>query len=257
MSERPSDQPNPQRPDDSRNWAPLIHRLKVVDAPQGAKNLNMNDRRLSGPLQGFGQLWQKRFKARLDGARATPAEVIELWKAKFPELQPPDSRFYPSLEGVKPGEMMWIEATVPPAPGFPSMLPVATGVLVLYADETSFTVVSPEGHPVSGWNTFSAYEEDGHLYAEVNNQVRTSDPIYEFAYRFLGSQEQQDGIWVHVLMGLARQFGVETEVSVHKELLDPKIQWRNIGNIRYNAALRTMAYTVTGPVRWLGQLGKR
>ncbi|HLV45177.1 MAG TPA: hypothetical protein VKY39_09475, partial [Aggregatilineales bacterium] len=120
----------------------------------------------------------------------------------------------------------------------------------------SFTVVSPEGHPVSGWNTFSAYEEEGHLYAEVNNQVRTSDPIYEFAYRFLGSQEQQDAIWVHVLMELARLFGVETEVSVHKELLDPKIQWRNIGNIRYNAALSTMVYTVSGPVRWLRRLGK-
>jgi hypothetical protein len=53
------------------------------------------------------------------------------------------------MVGVKPGEVLLINATV-------GGMPVYTGVRVIYADEESFTVMIPEGHPESGWNTFSA-----------------------------------------------------------------------------------------------------
>ena len=41
----------------------------------------------------------------------------------------------------------------------PGGMKVKTGVMVLYADEESFTLMTPEGHMFAGWITFSAYQE--------------------------------------------------------------------------------------------------
>ena len=38
-----------------------------------------------------------------------------------------------------------------------AVLPLSTGVMVLYADEESFTFMTPQGHVFAGWITFSAY----------------------------------------------------------------------------------------------------
>ena len=66
-------------------------------------------------------------------------------------------------------------------------MPVYTGVRVLYADE-SFTVMTPEGHPESGWNTFSAYQdEDGTAAAQIQSLARANEPIYELGFRIVGS----------------------------------------------------------------------
>ena len=37
---------------------------------------------------------------------------------------------------------------------------LSTGVMVLYADEESFTLMTPQGHMFAGWITFSAIEQD-------------------------------------------------------------------------------------------------
>ena len=50
--------------------------------PAEAINLNVNGRRVIGPLQGFGKLWQQRYGSTC-GAGVTPAEVITTWKADF------------------------------------------------------------------------------------------------------------------------------------------------------------------------------
>ena len=34
---------------------------------------------------------------------------------------------------------------------------LSTGVMVLYADEESFTLMTPQGHMFAGWITFSAH----------------------------------------------------------------------------------------------------
>jgi hypothetical protein len=134
---------------DTAFWAEPVDTLMVSEAPAGAVNLNVAGRRVIGPLQGFGQLWQKTYRAELSGADVTPAEVVKIWKERFPEFQPPQNRFYPSMAGVKPGEVLLINATV-------GGMPVYTGVRVIYADDESFTVMTPEGHPESGWNTWRA-----------------------------------------------------------------------------------------------------
>jgi len=223
-------------------WAPPTQRMKVSGAPVEAMNLNVEGRQPVSPLQGFGQMWQKTFKIRLSGVDMTPEQVMGVWKENFPKFQPPENRFYPPMSGIKPGEVVLIEGKVPPLPGMPNILPVATGVMILYADEEMFTVMCPEGHPLSGWNTFSAYEEDGAVVAQVQEQSRSSDPLYEVFNRYLGASAQQDKIWTHVLTSLGAHLGVKGDVVMTKVLIDPKVQWSAAKNIWQNAAIRTVLY---------------
>src|SRR3712207_412873 len=90
------------QPRDATFWAQRVERLEVSDVPKGAANVNVQGRREVGALQGFGQLWQKTYRVRLSGVEVTPEEAVRVWKERFPEFQPPNSRFYPSMAGVAP-----------------------------------------------------------------------------------------------------------------------------------------------------------
>ena len=54
-----SNLPEESQPRDAAYWAQNVSALKVAHAPDEALNLNIDGRQLVGPLQGFGQLWQK------------------------------------------------------------------------------------------------------------------------------------------------------------------------------------------------------
>lgn len=238
----PSPLPEGKQPRDAAHWAKHVAALKVSDVPAGAVNLNVEGRRLNGALQGFGALWQKTYRIRLVGADVKPAEVIQVWKERFPEFHPPESRFYPSLAGVSPGEVLLINASV-------GGMPVYTGVMVLYCDDECFTVMTAEGLPEAGWNTFSAYEEDGCTVVQVQSMARANDPIYEIGFRLIGSRAREK-IWRHVLTSLAANFGVQGEVELTKVCVDPKLQWSQAKNIWHNAAIRSTLYRMAAPVRW-------
>ena len=53
---------------------------------------------------------------------------------------------------------------------------LSTGVMVLYADEESFTLMTPQGHMFAGWITFSAAEEDGATVAQAQVLMRAQRP---------------------------------------------------------------------------------
>ena len=238
------------QPRDAAFWAMKVERLEVSDVPEGAANVNVQGRREVGALQGFGRLWQKTYRLRLTGVEVTPEEAVKVWKERFPEFQPPNSRFYPSMAGVAPGEVLFITASV-------GGLPVHTGVRVIYADDESFTVMTPEGHPESGWNTFSAYtDEDGTTVAQVQSLARANDPIYELGFRVVGSTEQER-IWTHVLKSLGAHFGVNEPVTLEKVLVDPKVQWSQVKNLWHNAGARSMFYTMAAPTRWARGMMRR
>jgi hypothetical protein len=247
--------PNPEeteqkQPRDAAYWAKRVEKLEVSEVPAGAAGVNVQGRREVGALQGFGKLWQKTYRVRLTGADVTPEEVVKAWKERFPELQPPNSRFYPSMAGVAPGEVLFISASV-------GGMPVYTGVRVIYADDESFTVMTPEGHPESGWNTFSAYrDDDGTTVAQIQSLARANDPIYELGFRIVGSTTQER-IWTHVLKSLAAHFGVNEPVTLDKVCVDPKMQWSYIRNVWQNAGARSMLYTMGAPMRWVRGLRSR
>jgi len=62
--------------------------------PIGALNLNVQGRQLSGLVRGFGQMWQKTYKIRLDGATITPESAIQTWKQGFASFWPKGNYFY-------------------------------------------------------------------------------------------------------------------------------------------------------------------
>ena len=236
-------------PRDAACWARPVPRLKVPDMPPDAVSLNVEGRRPVGPVEGFGQLWQKTYRLRLAGATLTPEEAIRVLKENFPAFQPPENRFYPSAAGIAPGEVVLINSSTPGGP-------VHTGVMVMYADDVSFTLITPQGHPESGWVTFAAFAEDGGTVQQIQGLARASDPIYEVALRLIGAKFQER-IWRHVLTSMAKHVGVEAHVEVQKTCFGPELQWSQMGNVWYNAQVRSMLYTAAAPLRRARNLGGR
>src|SRR3954451_21551373 len=109
-TELPTGEPAAAR--DPAAWAKSVSRLNVSDVPAGAVNLNVDGRRLTSPIQGFGKMWQKTYQVRLPAERASAAEVISAWKARFPEFWPAGNRFYAPLTGIEPGEVALIDMTL-------------------------------------------------------------------------------------------------------------------------------------------------
>ncbi len=240
---------NPPQARDAGNWAKPINKLKVTDTPSGAVNLNVDGKLVVSPLQGFGQLWQKTYRVKLTDAHITPVEVVAYWKEHLPDLMPADSRFYPSLTGIQPGEVVLISANIPGVP-----LHVSTGVLILFADDESFAVMTPQGHPESGFNTFSAYSENDVTFAQIQSLARANDPIFEIGFRFMGGSKQQENIWHHVLTALAANFNVTAQVEMRKVCVDSRLQWSQAGNVWHNAIIRT---TLNAPLRLARKVFKR
>ncbi|HUS13877.1 MAG TPA: hypothetical protein VM536_02560 [Chloroflexia bacterium] len=234
--------PSGHKKRDAAAWSEPVSTLKVAAVPAGAVNLNVEGRRVVGPVQGFGPLWQKTFRLRLAGANVTPGEVVQLWKQEFPKLQPRSNRFYPSEAGVEPGQVVLINAVL-------LGIPVDTGMLVLFADDTAFTLMTPEGHPESAWITFSAHDDDGCTVAQIQTMARANDPVFEIGFRLFGSRAQER-IWVYVLRELGARFGVRgVPVTIRKTCMDPRMQWREMRNVWMNATIRSMIYVILTPVR--------
>ncbi|MBK6434000.1 hypothetical protein [Candidatus Amarolinea dominans] len=104
MSES-TNQPAAQLPSrDAANWAKPVDGLRVGDISPEATNLNVEGKQLSGPLAGFGQMWQKTYRIRLSGADVTPEQVIKLWKENFATFWPKGNRFFGGV-GIEPGQV--------------------------------------------------------------------------------------------------------------------------------------------------------
>ncbi|HEX2756301.1 MAG TPA: hypothetical protein VHM48_12605 [Candidatus Limnocylindrales bacterium] len=235
--------PRPGRDQDA--WARPVARLTTTAT--GAGTDTVTGKRVAGPIQGFGQMWQKTFRVRMDGVDVAPDTVISHWKAEFPTFWPKGATFYAPLSGISPGEVALLE--VPPIPGSP--IKMSTGVLVIYADHESFTFMTPEGHALSAWITFSATRDDQGTTAQVQALERTSDPLIEISY-LLGANRMNDRFWEQTLENLARSIGVANPtVTSTKVCVDRRRQWRQVGNVRNSPALSMALGTVMAPVRWL------
>ncbi|MFA5077867.1 MAG: STAS domain-containing protein [Dehalococcoidia bacterium] len=215
-------------------WASPISRLQVKAMPNEAVNLNVKGRKVAGPMQGFGQLWQKTYRISLPG-EIEPAHAITVLKDNFTKFQPPANRFYPPPEGIRPGEVILINADTPGGL-------VATGVMVLYAAPDSFTFITPQGHPEAGWVTFSSFKEGGSTTVQIQGLARAGDPVYELAFRIAGSKLQQ-GIWTHVLQSMLKYMNMEGQVRVTPVCLDSHLQWGRFFNLFLNAQIFSMLYT--------------
>ncbi|MGB4976991.1 MAG: hypothetical protein WBR35_09655 [Anaerolineae bacterium] len=261
MSES-TNQPAAQLPTrDAANWAKPVDGLRVGDISPEATNLNVEGKQLSGPLAGFGQMWQKTYRIRLSGADVTPEQVIKLWKENFATFWPKGNRFFGGV-GIEPGQVAVLNLAGPGGMNAPGGGPlISTGIMVIYADDESFSFMTPQGHMFAGMITFSAERETNPdseaeqtaltTCAQVQALVRASDPLYEIGFR-LGLLKEEDIFWKYTLTALADFFGVHGEEPDLKiVLVDPKVQWAQAKNVWHNSAVRTGLYTLAAPVRWL------
>lgn len=214
------------------HWATALGRARLGPPPPGFSRLNVEGRKVQGPLQGFGQLWHKTYRARLAGAAASPAEVAAVLREHLSDLWPEGNRLHLPPPGVVPGAVGAIHLRMPGG------VPLSTGVRVLHADDESFTLVTLEGHLQAGWITFGAYEANGCAVAQVQSLGRTGDPLYEIGFRLFG-HAQQEHFWRATLESLGTRMGTAVRVESLKALLDPGLNWPAAPKLWYNAGLRT------------------
>jgi hypothetical protein len=230
---------------DASAWARPVDRLTA-----GEGHINVTGRRPTAPTNGFGRMWQKTYRASLGGMEVEPTAVIAAWKEHFPEFWPVGNRFFAPLAGIAPGEVAALDLSIPGG------LRLSTGVLVLYADEESFTLMTPEGHMFAGWITFSSFVEAGETCLQAQVLMRASDPLYEIGMT-LGGHRQEDAHWTHTLLSLAEHFGVAATVSVQAVCVDRRRQWSRARNVWHNAGIRSAVHMAGAPMRMLHRPARR
>ncbi len=239
------DESSPSTPATASGWAKPVDKLTMGAVPTGAINLNVNGKQVTGPLKGFGQLWQKTYSVRLTGSDIAPEELIKVWKAEFPNFWPDGNRFYGAAGQIEPGDVALLNIS---GPGGST---ISTGILVIFADDESFSFMTPQGHIFAGMITFSAHEDEGVTVAQIQALVRASDPLYELGCRVGVAHKSEDAFWHGTLRSLAARFGVNGTVQQRTTLVDPRMQWSAAGDIWHNAAVRTTLYAPVNIARRL------
>jgi len=199
-------------------------------------NINVQGREPAGPVRGFGRLWDKRYRLRIESGAPGPREIVTLWKSEFPDFWPGGSRFFPAGGApIAPGTVAVLNLRLPGG------LVVATGLMVLYVADTSFSFISIQGHIISGWITFSSFREGPATIIQVHPLFRASDPLMELSFR-LGAGTQEDRFWHQTLGNLAVRLGVRGAIEQRDVLVDDRFQWGEAGNIGLSAPIRSSFY---------------
>jgi hypothetical protein len=228
------------QPRDAGNWAAKVERL-AVEQRDGVRGTNVAGRRLTGPVQGFGKMWEKTYT--LDAGQVIgPQDAIATWKAHFPEFWPKGNRFAGALAGISPGDVALLDLAMGGG------VKLSTGVFVLYADQESFTLMTPQGHMFAGWITFSAEQAGEATIVRAHVLMRANDPLYELGMTF-GGHAKEDRFWEQTLTALGGRLGVpDPQVKTRSICVDSHRQWRNAKNVWHNAMLRSTLQTVAAPL---------
>ncbi len=237
-------------PRNAGSWAAKVDRLAVAGGD--SHRSNVAGRRLTGPVQGFGKMWQKTYWIEVS-PKISPQTVIAEWKEHFGQFWPAGNRFKGPLTSLSPGDVALLDVSVGGG------VRLSTGVFVLYADEESFTLMTPQGHMFAGWITFSA-ERAGRASApdasmgsptvvQIQVLMRANDPLYELAMS-LGGHRKEDRFWVQTMTALATYLGaLPTTVHSRTVCVDRRRQWGNFGHVRHNSMVRSMLHSATAIVQ--------
>jgi len=223
-------------PRDAANWAAKVDRLHVSEDVRRF-GFNIEGKRVAGPMQGFGRLWDRTFSADL-GTAVTPEALVADWRARFGDFWPRSGRFHGSLAVIQPGDVAPLTASG-----------LSTGILVLYADDTSFSFLTPEGHMFAAMITFSGETtSSGTTRAQIRMLLRTSDPLFEAMWPLARRAEAL--FWQGTLRNLAAAHGVhKVTVAEDTRCVDRQRLWKNWGNVRHNSGFRSVGHALGAPFR--------
>jgi Domain of unknown function (DUF1990) len=216
-------------------WAPNVGRLHVEGTRQD-KAFNVEGRRVAGPQQGFGRLYDRTFTIVL-GDVVTPEALVREWRARFGDFWPKSATFYGSITSIKAGDVAPLTASG-----------ITTGVLVIYADDTSFSYMTPEGHMFAGMITFSARHEQAGTVAEIRMLVRPADAFWVMVWPVGRGMEGK--FWKGTLTNLAASRGVTGVTATETTTcVDQRILWKNWRNVFRNGAAATALHDMRAPFR--------
>lgn len=224
------------------DWQQPLDGSKLANHPVEAVVANVVGRRVSGPRLGFGQLWLKTYEVSLCDKALDANEVCQIWRANIPSFWPRGNRIYFAPPGIQLGAVGVINLSGPLG------LPVYTGVRVSGVTDTSWTFTTLQGHMFAGVISFSARAEGDCVIAQVQATVSPHDPLWEVSMRLFGYR-REDSFWASNLQSLAARLGLKGEVRMSSRLLGKGLRWRGIANLRYNAALGSLAHRVLRPFR--------
>lgn len=217
-------------------WARSGVRLSITDMPPETMNINVDGRLTTFPANGFGRLWDKKYRLHLSDPAIDPRDIVAVWRSEFPDFWPQGNRVFTSAYApIAPGTAAVLNLTLPGG------LLLATGIMIIHADETSFSFCTVQGHILAGWITFSSFREKGVTIIQVHPLFRPSDPLMELGFR-LGAAKQEDRFWHETLGNLSRRLGTSGKIEQQDVLVDSQVQWRNWKNLQYSAAIRSSLY---------------
>ena len=193
--------------------------------------------KLIGPLEGFGQLWHKTYRLRVDRHAAPPAAAAHLLKTRLPEFWPAGNRLIFPPQGAVPGAVAQIVLRL--AGG----VPLRTRAEVIHADSASFTLAALAGHVEAGWIHFGARADGEFAEVQVQSLGRGGDPLYEAGLRLFGHADQER-FWQTTLERMASHLGEAARVETSKVCVDARVRWVAAKNIWHSAALRTPFHTL-------------
>ncbi len=220
---------------DEGNWAANVDRLHVAGSRQD-KAFNLEGRRVAGPQQGFGPLYDRTFTIEI-GDIVTPEKLVSDWRAHFGDFWPKSATFYGNITSIQAGDVAPLTASG-----------ITTGVLVIYADETSFSYMTPEGHMFAGMITFSARLEKSGTVAEIRMLVRPADAFWVMVWPIGRSMEGR--FWKGTLANLAASVGATGRTATEStKCVDQRILWKNWRNVFHNGAAATMLHGIGTPFR--------
>lgn len=241
-----------QKPGVSSGWYRPVDVIECCHVPEEANNLNVHGRKPTSPLQGFGRMWLRSYRIALAVKNTSTHILMDEWKARFGEFWPTGNAIYTPENRIFPGAVGLINLSMPLG------LRLATGAVVIYEDDTSFTFMTVQGHMFSGFINFNVYEENGIIYAQTQALVRPNDLLYEISFWTEFGPKAEDAFWVKTLENLGQFLDlkyasltsqIDHEVKTNARLINSAIQWRFFSNIWYNAGVRSGIHQIVKPFR--------
>ena len=160
----------------------------------------------SGPADGAGPLFHRRYLAVIRGARALSGELIERLTADPDRAAPTEFATFKKLDGEQ-GKMRVGDEFVVRMPG-----PWDGPVRVIERTPTCFRFATLDGHLEAGQIKFSAENGDDRLLFSIESWARGGDRLSNLLYdRLRMSKEIQFHMWTSFLEGVIELSGGERD----------------------------------------------
>jgi uncharacterized protein (UPF0548 family) len=192
---------------------------------------------------GYGPLYHRRYRVRIDGAELSPAEMIEALRADLDAFAPSEFASFQRVEGDEP--LGAGDEYVVRMPG-----PWDGPVRVVEAAEDSFRLATLEGHLEAGQIVFRAHDD---LEFTIESWARSADRLSDLLYtRVRMAKEIQLHMWVSILERVVERSGGRRKgcIAIETRRVDAPVTRRTLERLRATPLNFDRAEMREHPDRW-------